>query len=139
MADFGVDRAAMRARLYAPNGPVARDLYRRGIRVQTRARQILREAGRIDTGRLVNSITVQMITRAGAPVAQIGTNVEYARFIHDGTGIYGPRGAPIRPKRGDFLVFTPKGSTQVVFARQVRGIRPTPYLKNALPAAFGPG
>ena len=134
----GVDRDALLRRLFAPGGPVERDLYRRAIRVQTRARQILRSAGRIDTGRLVNSITIEMVRRTGVPVARIGTNVSYGRYIHDGTGIYGPRGRPIRPVRARFLVFTPKGQTTPVFARQVRGVRPTPYLRDALPAANGP-
>lgn len=133
----GVNREELRHRLFAPSGPVEMNLYRRGIRVQTRARQILRSAGRIDTGRLVNSVTVEIDRRAGLPIIRVGTNVEYARYIHDGTGIYGPKGTPITPKRSQFLVFTPKGSTDVVFARQVRGIRPTPFLRDALPAAFG--
>jgi hypothetical protein len=73
----------------------------------------------------------------GAPVARVGTIVHYARFVHDGTGIYGPKHAPIRPKKSRWLVFTPKGQKSPVFARSVRGMPGTPFLRDALPAAKG--
>lgn len=59
-------------------------------------------------------------------------------WLEEGTGIYGPRRQPIRPKRGKFLVFEvgkqrvssgsptegfqqTKTQGQLIFARQVRG------------------
>ena len=113
-------------------------MLRRGIRVQSQAKRNLGGGGgyprRINTGVLVGSIYARPVVVDGAPACRVGTPVRYARLVHDGTGLYGPRGAVIRPKKGRFLVFTPKGGG-VVFARQVKGMKPNPFLKNALPAA----
>jgi hypothetical protein len=48
----------------------------------------------------------------------IFTNLFYARWVNDGTGIYGS-GRPITPKRARFLRFEWHG--RIVFARSVRG------------------
>lgn len=67
------------------------------------------------------------------------SDLEYALYVHEGTGIYGPKGSPIKPKRGRYLVFearnartTPRGRGNLVFARQVRGQRPNRFLLEAL-------
>lgn len=41
---------------------------------------------RIDTGRLRNSITHTTEDKTGLHTAYIGTNVEYAGYVHEGTG-----------------------------------------------------
>ena len=111
-----------------------RDMVRRGQRVKRRAQQIVR-ARAYDTGRLHRSIGVRVGAERGEIVVTVGSPLEYARWVHDGTGIYGPRGRPIRPVRAKVLVFTPKGSNQVVAAKQVRGTPPVPFLRDALAAA----
>jgi hypothetical protein len=129
---------AIQALLTAPNGGVVRDLLRRGLLVETQAKRNLAGVGgpkRVDTGRLRASIATVVVTRNGAPAVLIGTNVNYARFVHDGTGIYGPKHAPIRPKRAKFLRFRPKGSRKFVYAKSVRGMQPNRFMKNALSAA----
>lgn len=125
---------AVNAMLRSPSGGLARDMYRRGKKVEAQAKR-LAPVGK--TGRLRSTITTEMVTDAGLPVARIGTNVDYAEAVHDGTGIYGPKGAPIRPKRKRVLRFTPSGASKPVFARQVKGAKPNPFLKDALPAARG--
>ena len=75
------------------------------------------------------------MSRGGLPGVRIGTNVEYAIFVHEGTGIYGPKGVPIRPSRAKALVFTPYGAVKPVFAKQVKGMPANPFLVNALWAA----
>lgn len=135
-----LDKAAVARLLTSEQGPVARDLMRRGLRVETRAKANLAGSGgprRINTGRLRSSVTTTLVRVAGAPAVRVGSDVDYAVLIHNGTGIYGPSGSPIRPRSGRFLVFTPKGSSTVVFARQVRGMEPNPFLTNALAAARG--
>jgi hypothetical protein len=74
--------------------------------------------------------------------AWVYTPLEYGLYVHEGTGIYGPKGQPIRPKRGQYLRFesrnprtTAPGRGSIVFARQVRGQRPNRYLLRALQAA----
>lgn len=135
-----LDRAALTRLLNSQRGPVARDLLVRGIRVQSLAKQNL--AGitgsgpkRIHTGRLRSSIAVQLLSRNGAPVVRIGSRVHYALYVHEGTGIHGPRHRYIRPRTRRYLRFKPYNSPDFVFARKVAGMRPNKYLLRALPAA----
>lgn len=119
---------------------VAQDMLRRGLLVETAAKRNLGGSGgypkRIDTGRLRSSINTQLVVRNGLIIAVVGTNVNYARFVHDGTGIYGPRGRLIRPVRRRFMRFKTQASRgRWVYAKKVRGMRPNPFLRNALPAA----
>lgn len=75
----------------------------------------------LDTGKLRNSIA----SRAHKVSVEIGTSERYAG-VHQ-------RGATIRPKRGKFLVFTPRGFAHPIFARQVT-IPARPFLPvNHLP------
>lgn len=135
--------------LVSPNGPVAQDLIKRGIRVQTRARRNLGGSTgsgpkRVDTGLLRASISTQLLGSGQGLKMRVGTGVYYALYIHDGTGLFGPKHAVIKPKNGKFLVFRSvaygakhgkyKG---LVFARSVKGIKPNPFLKDALPFADG--
>jgi hypothetical protein len=135
-----LDLGAVRALLTSPTGGVVRDLLRRGLLVETQAKRNLGGIGgpkRIDTGRLRASIATVVVTRNNEPAVLVGTNVNYARYVHDGTGLYGPRHTVIRPRRGKYLRFKPRGSRKWVYARQVKGMRPNPFLANALPAARG--
>jgi hypothetical protein len=135
-----LNSGAVQAMLKAPNGGVARELLRRGLLVETQAKRNLGGVGgpkRIDTGRLRSSIATQLVTRDGAPAVLIGTNVFYAKWIHDGTGVHGPRHTRIVPVRAKFLRFRPKGSRTFVYRRSVAGMVRNQFLKNALAAARG--
>ena len=135
-----LDVNAVRAIIASPTGGVAKDMLRRGLLVETQAKRNLGGVGgpkRVDTGRLRASINTQLVIRNGRPVAVIGTNVYYARFVHDGTGLYGPRHRMIRPVRRKFLRFRPAGSRRFVYARRVKGMVPNSFLRNALRAARG--
>lgn len=73
------------AQLRAGNG-LRSDTLRRCIRVQTAARDRLgSNPRRIDTGRLRASIAIAVILESGTWVGHIGTNVDYAIFVHEGT------------------------------------------------------
>lgn len=116
---------------------IGRDMMRRGVRVQSAAKKRLSaNPKRVDTGRLRSSVRVAPTRYRGYTGARVGTNVNYALLVHNGTGIYGPRRRPIRPKRRKFLRFETKGG-DIVYARQVKGMRPNPFLVEALPAARG--
>ena len=54
---------------------------------------------------------------------------EHARWVHEGTGVYGPRNSPIRPRTAKFMQFRYLGKNWRV--RTVKGQRPQPYLTNA--------
>jgi phage gpG-like protein len=135
-----LDAVALQQLLRSPRGGVMRNLLRRGLLVETQAKRNLSGIGgpkRIDTGRLRASISTVAVTRNGEPAVLVGTNVKYAGFVHRGTGLYGPRHAPIRPRTAKFLRFKPRGAGRYVYARQVKGMKPNPFLTNALSAARG--
>lgn len=126
--------------LASEHGGVARDLLRRGLNVESAAKRNLSGIGgpkRIDTGRLRASGHTVIVFRNGKLAAVVAFPVWYARLVHDGTGIYGPHHQPIRPKRAKFLRFKPRGSGRYVFAKQVKGMAPNPFLRNALVYAKG--
>lgn len=88
-----------------------------------------------------------LAARAYAPPIN---GVPYPFFQHEGTGIYGPKGVPIRPKKpGGWLVFKVKGAilpgkgrrapSSLVFAKEVRGVPPTPFMRDAGMAAVMSG
>lgn len=122
---------------------VAKDLLRRGFKVQARARINLNGGGtrprRVNTGILRSSIQVQLVQTPGPPRVRIGTNRRYARWVHDGTGVYGPKKMPITPKTKKALKFTTAtyGIKRTIVVRQVKGMKKNEFLKDALPAAKG--
>lgn len=126
-----INQGAVRALLVDPDGPVAQDLLRRGRNVAYYARRFCP----VNTGRLRSSITTELVQYSGNIAVLVGTKVNYAMYQHEGTGIYGPHGTPIVPVRARALRFRPKGSTQFVYARMVRGTPPTFFLRRALVAA----
>lgn len=83
---------------------------------------------------MARSIEVRRAYFAGAPGAEVYTDVFYAIMVHNGTGIYGPTGRPIRPNSGRYLKFEYNGET--VYAKQVRGQRANPFLADALISAL---
>lgn len=129
-----------------PNGAVAKDLMKRGARVESRAKRNLSGIGgsgpkRVDTGHLRSSIKHHLVIRPEGLSVRIGTNVYYARFVHDGTGLYGPKHMVIKPKRAKALVWRSQLHGQksgkfrgYVVVKSVKGMRPNPFLATALPA-----
>lgn len=105
-------------------------LMSRGELVAQRARQLVP----VNTGKLRQSIEATLTERGGIPVCIIGSDVEYAAYVHEGTGIYGPHHQRITPRRGKYMVFEING--EMVFARSTSGMRPTHYLTRALSMTF---
>lgn len=128
MVDVELDHGAIREFLLSPQGPVFREVERYTRRTANRAKQLVG----VDTGRLRSSVQHTVVIEGNRVVGRVGTLVEYALYHHQGTGIYGPSGRPIRPRRARVLVFTPAGSSDPVFAQEVRGSRPNPFLVQAL-------
>ena len=129
------DKAALDTLLRSTNGAVAKDLFRRGKKVEAKAKKNLqRPPKRVDTGHLRSSIHTTLLTVNGLPAVQVGTKVFYAIWVHDGTGIYGPRGTPIRPVQAKMRSWKNKKGKRV-YAKQVLGMKPNPFLRDAMDAA----
>lgn len=81
--EFRLNRRALDEILTDSNGPVARELERRAVQVERRAKRMCP----VDTGRLRASITHALEGKgAGKNLSAIvGTNVDYAVFVEFGT------------------------------------------------------
>lgn len=83
-----------------------------------------------DHGQLQQSISVKgPVMTADNIFATVSTDLKYGRYQEEGTGIYGPKGTPIRPKNGKVLAWKKNGKW--IFAREVSGVKPKWYMKQA--------
>lgn len=138
-----LDPQALYGLLQSPAGPVAADIVRRSNRVLSDARRRCP----VDEGRLRASLASEIRVEPGTIIGRVGTNVEYALYVHEGTGIYAGKG-PITPKRARVLAWPVKNNTgrgrrryrggataQYAYAKSVKGQPGKPFLRDALPAA----
>lgn len=99
----------------------------------------------VDTGQARASLQYLVLVGPDRITVRVGSDLDHVRYLNEGTGIYGPRHRPIRPVSRKFLRFKSRGTFgpvaaggrragrgQWVFARQVRGIPPHPFLWEAL-------
>ncbi len=84
-----------------------------------------REIAPVDIGRLRENTKVLEKSK-GSRVVGTSKAIYYAKWIYYGTGIYGPKKRKIRPKKAKALK-TPYG-----YKKSVKGIKPNPYLEEAL-------
>ena len=79
--------AGLRALLRSNQGPVARDLLRRGLAVESQAK--VNASGRpgpnVDTGRLRSSIRTSLLDTPRGPVCIVGAYTSYAAYVELGT------------------------------------------------------
>lgn len=111
------------AELSGPNGVVAGDLVRRGLKVTNKAKQLVG----VRTGRLRSSIRGRMGRDSRGLVYVVGTDVSYALMHHDGT-----RPHIIRPKTKRVLYW--KGARHPVREVHHPGTKGTKFLTRALEA-----
>lgn len=81
------------------------------------------------SGRLINSLTIGgpgSVMQLDSSSIEVGTNVPYARWNQEGTGIYGPSGQRIFPKNAKALAFD--GPSGRIFVRSIAGIKPRRFL-----------
>ena len=123
------DRGAIAAFLAGPGGQVDREFRRVGRRALARAkRDCPTRSGRtrvslvLDVDRNPREIRVFIGSRNRADIL---------RWMHTGTGVYGPRRRPITPKRAHVLRFVGRDG-DVVYTPRVRGMKPNPFLVRAL-------
>jgi hypothetical protein len=53
-------------------------------------------------------------------------------FLEEGTGIHGPKRRVIKPKKAKMLRWVDPKTGDVIWAKQVRGIRPVAMVKNSI-------
>jgi hypothetical protein len=139
MAHHRLNRGALYAQLRNPAGGLARDMLRRGLKVESAAKRNLAGANgaprRINNGILRNTTQAKPTTYKGFPASWIGTPLRYAKLVHDGTGLFGPKKRKITPTAKKALRFKPKGSARFIVRRSVKGMVANPFLKDALSAA----
>ena len=88
------------------------------------------------TGTLGRRIEVGPVQRSESSVAiEVGTNVPYARYVEEGTGLDGPKEATIYPKYARVLSWVitagPRAGTRV-YARSVRGMAGWHFMEKAI-------
>lgn len=135
--------AAIAELLTGPAGPVFRQVERWTTQVTTLAKT----RAPADEGALRASIDGTVRVEGLRVIGRIGSPLHYAIYVHDGTGIYGPRGKPIVPIFAKALAFepgrmvgplprggktAPKGERGMVFALSSKGSPPNPFLFTAL-------
>lgn len=76
------------------------------------------------TGNLQTDIQVINVSSKSVTIGNT-LKASYAKFVHGGTGLYGPKKAKIRAKKARALK-TPYG-----FKKSIKGQKANPYLKNA--------
>jgi len=136
-----LNTAAVQALLVGPTGAVAKDMLKRGLLVESRAKlNLQRTPRRVNTGRLRASIRTTFVMIGGVPAVRVGTSLSYARYVHDGTGLYGPKHKMIRPVnkkvlRWKFHGHGHPGKGGYTYSMKSSGIRPNPFLRDALAAA----
>ncbi len=84
----------------------------------------------IRTGRLINSLAVggsNSVVEIDGGGVTVGTNVQYARYVQEGTGIYGPGGTPIVPTSSKFLSWIGADGNRI-FAKSIQGSPPRKFL-----------
>lgn len=131
---FHLNGAALDSLLNGPNGPVARELERRGELIAAEARRLAPKK----TGNLAANIRAALVSTNGKIEERVGLfgasarAVPYFKYVDRGTGLYGPTRTPIRPRHAQALRFVVNG--RVVYATKVSGQRPNHFLKEALAA-----
>lgn len=131
MADVRIDldEIQLQVLLRSDDGVVGKDTMQRGRKVEAAAKRRVS----VRTGRLQRSIKVRRDRSEGEASVIVEATAKHARFVHEGTGVYGPTGLPIQPKTRSVLKFRVGGVT--IFSPSVRGQRGTHFLRDALTAA----
>lgn len=122
------NRSAMRSFLAGPQGPA----YTAVRRMQDKTGALADRLVPTDTGTLKGAqVKTPIIVKGKSVVGGVEYESPYGMFVHEGT-----RPHVIRPKRGNVLAFTPRGSS-TVFAREVNhpGTKGQPWLRTSLSEA----
>lgn len=78
-----------------------------------------RKASPVDTGHLQGS----WVNNTSKDQVQLSTSTHYARYVDEGTGLYGPYKALIYPKdkKGSLMFKTGNGVTHIKYSKGIKG------------------
>ena len=62
----------------------------------------------------------------------IFSTVAHTVYLEEGTGIHGPKKRVIKPRKAKMLRWVDPGTGDVIWAKQVRGIRPVAMVKSSI-------
>jgi hypothetical protein len=123
---ISINEAQLRDLLTGPGGPVVRTVTRHTRRILNEAQA----AAPVDTGAGRAGMRSEIVIRGGRVIGYIYMP-RHMWYQHQGTGIHGPTGQPIRPKNAKVLVWKPRGSKKLVYAMKSAGVPPNPFLADA--------
>lgn len=86
---------------------------------------VIEDEAPVDSSSLVNSISSYAVNQGSHSYGMVVIGAQHARYVIEGTGIYGPKGQPIYPRSKKALAFSVGGASVVV--RSVKGQRPNPF------------
>ena len=108
-----------------------------GATAKARAQQILTEEVTDRSGALKTKTDFDLVVRGNEVYLEFYNDAgPHALYQHEGTGIYGPKGRPIRPKRAKLLSWIDPSTGQRVFAKEVRGTPAKKFLTRAIDFAL---
>jgi hypothetical protein len=141
MASLVLNQDALRELMGGPSGLVYQAVNRR-------TNAVLRDARTkcpVNNGRLKDSLAMEIRQEASNVIGRVGTNMDYALYVHEGTANNGT--GYIYPRRGRFLVWPATNNSGVgnrrykggvtenkIWAKKVRGVKGRPFLRQALEA-----
>lgn len=106
-------------------GPLVDQAAYRGAQA-LRGRVLSNMRSRVSTGQMISGTQVRLVSKAGGRARYtVSSSAPHTVFQEEGTRAHGPA-------RANFMVFTPKGSGKVVFAKWVRGVTPGYFFRNAM-------
>lgn len=146
MAEFALNQEGLNNMLRGKNGATWYAVLRASNAVRNKARDL----APVNQGGLRGSIAVEMRDE-GMPVGYVGSNLKYAVYVHEGTGIYAKRNpkmiVPVRKRVLRWAGVNNSGSGRrrykggstagYVFSTKSRGVRGRPFLRQALVAVLG--
>src|SRR5688572_9681029 len=118
MARVTLNNAEVTKLLQGPNGPVVGEIQRKTVK----AHGVARAECPVDTGRLRSSIRWRMATDSRGVHGIVGTDADYAVYVHQGT-----RPHSIQPRTKKALFW--KGARHPVRGVQHPGTRGVPFLQ----------
>ena len=116
-----------RVRRAAPEA-LKRFVYQTGLQVEREAVLIVGQRAE-KFGHLGRSIGMRMAGSAKWPAAELYATAKYARYVHEGTGIYGPMKRPffVKAKNKKALHFVWRGAEWVRRSVTIKGMRGRPF------------